>query len=100
MNELEFIGKVLIPCAFLLSVAGILAWGLIAGWIKRRRHDAVTDWEYVVDITQPPIGPPSVEMWDDFGCLHESRKSKRRSDDWARYIKEYGQARDASRSNK
>ena len=89
--------KCVVSCVLLLAFALTLGITMLKIELKRRREDKITDWEFIVDITKPPIFPPNISLWDG---MCETGKSKRRTADWERYMVEYERASNATRPNK
>ena len=62
-------------------------WNLFKKKVKKK------DYEYIVDITKPPIPPPCRTIYDGVFSRGETKYSKQRTLDWSDYIKEYGNTR-------
>jgi hypothetical protein len=46
--------------------------------------------EYIVDINNPPIFPPSRQFREWFFCETETKESIEQTEKWSEYIKQYG----------
>ena len=74
---------------FVFMIAGAIAWAHIGMWLTDRqelREYLAGPPEFVVDITEPPIFPPSTEVWDG---VSETSKSKARRRAYEAYREAY-----------
>jgi hypothetical protein len=74
---------------FVFMIAGAITWAHIGMWLTDRRE--LREYlagppEFVVDITGPPVFPPSIEAWDG---VSETSKSKARGRAYEAYKEAY-----------
>ncbi len=58
------------------------------------------NFDYIIDITKPPIGPPCRNIKDGFFVSYETNESIEQTERWKVYIEEYGEVLRRSRNEK